>query len=502
MTRAKPRSNTRRGRGDGSGIYPHPTRPGWFYSKVTLSDGSRKTIYGRSREACAAARDDLTSKVRKNQLPKPDEMTLGTLLERWLTALEPDLSDRSQELYSDTLRLYVPKSLTEKRVQELKKRDFSDLMTDLARKGLSYSTRSKVVQHLHRALEKAIDDELLLINPARGVRVRPTLSDRAKLENRAGKALTDLEMDLFLNAAESDPLYSLFYTMFSLGLRRSEALGLRWSDLDFSSGKIRVQQGVKIVRNKTVIGPLKTPRSRRTLLASPDLLAVLKARREAQARDRELMGSDWTNSGLVFTSHVGTPVCPRSVNRTISRIVATLNAERLGVAVPHGFVPFARHETKRFTVGTAALAQALGVTTNTVLAWGRESTRKGAHWVPGEKRNSGRPVYLWTREGALLLAKRAKTEQAQAFAHALETFVLPPKPEGQVIRHFGSHAARHTNLTGRLRDGVPLEVVASIAGHSRPTVTLDIYRTVFEEEKTAVVYSITERRKQTSRAQA
>lgn len=87
-----------------------------------------------------------------------------------------------------------------------------------------------------------------------------------------------------------------------------------------------------------------------------------------------------------------------------------------------------------------------------------------------------------------------RSVRSEQFRVALEGFTLPPKP-ALSVRQFSSHACRHTNLTGRLRDGEKPEVVAAIVGHSNPTIPLRIYRTVFEDEKRASVYSIAARRK-------
>ena len=151
------------------------------------------------------------------------------------------------------------------RLQAIKRRHLSELADDLSRRGLSVSTRTKVFQHLRSAFEEAIERELLMLNPARTRRIRVTNAEKNARSQRDEKALTEEERDRFLEAALDDPLYPLFYTMFSLGTRRNEVLGLRWQDLDFEHQTANIIQGIKIVHGKAVIGSLKNLHSRRNV---------------------------------------------------------------------------------------------------------------------------------------------------------------------------------------------------------------------------------------------
>lgn len=254
---------------------------------------------------------------------------------------------------------------------------------------LSSSSRARVFGHLRAAFDEAIEHEYLAVNPARGIFAKASEAEKSRKGDKR-KALSDDELERFFAVAEGDPLFPVLYTLFSLGVRRGEALGLRWRDVNFRTGTVRIEQQVKILRNKPVIGPLKTVNSRRTLSASDDLLEVLKKRQQAQAQDHALCGAEWQgqDTNLVFTTTLGGMLDPHNVNRTIRR-----------------------------------------------------------------------------------LCKLAG------------------------VRHFGSHTGRYTNITHRLRAGEKLEIVSAIAGHASPSITLDAYRDVLEDEKRSAVYSLKEHRK-------
>ena len=69
---------------------------------------------------------------------------------------------------------------------------------------------------------------------------------------------------------------------------------------------------------------VKTVNSRRSLQLSPDVIALLSTHREKQLEQREFMGTDWQDSGLVFTTTLGTPHDPHNIRRSFTRITKPL----------------------------------------------------------------------------------------------------------------------------------------------------------------------------------
>jgi integrase len=390
MPRAK------RGQNDGSKVYPY-TRGG-FYAQVSIG-GKRIAVYGQTKDEVKAKRADLLVKIGKGLISAPDKLTLGEWLDRWLAMKKPHLAEGSHRDYTLVLARGIPENLRKMRLQAVKRTHVKQLEVSLTMDGMGVRSRGKVFQYLRAAFEEAIEQELIALNPARGIRVKATQAEEQARGTASDKALTEDEMFSFLDAAKGDPLYAVLYTLFTLGVRRGEALGLSWKGLNLNTGVIEVAQQVKVARVEgkmcPVLGVLKTKNSRRTLYGSADLLEVLRAHKAVQDEHRRTLGKSWTETGLVFTTSLGTMIHPDNVNRTIARI-----CERSG------------------------------------------------------------------------------------------------------IRHFSSHTGRHTAISHALRDGEKLEVVSAIAGHARPSITADLYRTVFEDEKRSAVYSIAERRSRRPRAVA
>jgi integrase len=114
----------------------------------------------------------------------------------------------------------------------------------------------------------------------------------------------------------------LFVVALALGLRRGELLGLRWVDVDFTTGQLRVWQTLQRVRGEGVIfGPPKSRRSRRVLTMPTVVTDALRQHQTRQREDQKAAGDRWTDSGLVFTTATGGYLEPRNLNTTFARLL-------------------------------------------------------------------------------------------------------------------------------------------------------------------------------------
>ena len=120
------------------------------------------------------------------------------------------------------------------------------------------------------------------------------------------------------------------------GLRLGEATGLRWQDVDLSTGEVRIRQQLQAVGKRLEVQELKTEKSRRTLALPLVCLAALRTYRTRQLEQRLKSGQDWKESGLVFTigrrgkdKQLGTPLHPRNVLRILHALLADAGLPRV-----------------------------------------------------------------------------------------------------------------------------------------------------------------------------
>jgi integrase len=121
------------------------------------------------------------------------------------------------------------------------------------------------------------------------------------------------------------------------GLRKGEALGLHWQDVDLEARKLRVTEQLQRINKALVLSTPKTEKSQRELTISVPVVAVLHEHRRGQREERMAVGAVWQDTGLVFTSLVGAPIDPRNVKRVLDRLIK--NAK-----LPHCRIHDLRHQ--------------------------------------------------------------------------------------------------------------------------------------------------------------
>src|SRR5215218_4731151 len=147
----------------------------------------------------------------------------------------------------------VPK-LGTRRLGRLTVRDVRMLREDCRGKDLSERSARYVHATLRAALEDAVREDLLPRNVARLLR----LPMPAPAEPRI---LTFDEARELLKATRDDRLFDALVLLVVLGLRRSEALALRWVDVDLDVRVLQVRQGLHWSEGRLQFLPPKTRRS-------------------------------------------------------------------------------------------------------------------------------------------------------------------------------------------------------------------------------------------------
>lgn len=129
-----------------------------------------------------------------------------------------------------------------------------------------------------------------------------------------------------MKTAYDDDKYALWHLALHTGLRRSEILGVRWSDIDLAQGILAVRQTVLAVGYEVVFGTPKTAKSRREVALDVETAQVLNEHRLTQ----ELKGIDTrSKSTLVFCHATGEPFNPQLVSDRFNRLNAIAGVTRI-----------------------------------------------------------------------------------------------------------------------------------------------------------------------------
>lgn len=174
-----------------------------------------------------------------------------------------------------------------------------------------------------------------------------------RIQKQEMKIFTPEQAKAFLDSVKGHRLEALFVMALTLGLRRGELLGLRWSDIDLDAATLRVNYALQRFDGKLHLMEPKTEKSRRVLPLPSLLTTALRAHRSRQLEDRLALGSDWQETRFVFASTIGTPLEPRNLNRTFDTLLEKANKE-LGESEK---LPKIRLHDLRHSCATLLLAQ-------------------------------------------------------------------------------------------------------------------------------------------------
>jgi integrase len=163
---------------------------------------------------------------------------------------------------------------------------------------------------------------------------------------------TARQLAAFLNGVAEDRLFAMWWLMALRGLRRGEAAGLRWVDVDLCQRVVVIDQQLIAYGHTVAVGPPKTKASRRTIALDCTTVALLRTHLQRQQVDRDAAGPAGQDSGYVFTTPNGTPLHPDWITRRFHRLV-----------VLSGLPPVRLHDLRH---GAAALAHAAGADLKTV----------------------------------------------------------------------------------------------------------------------------------------
>jgi len=270
------------------------------------------------REAEAILQEKLRESRQRTRPAVDPEITIEVYAKRWLDLIAASVKPRTVLAYEKALRCHVLPELGRIKVRGLSRGQIKALLTKKAASGLSRGSVNVILAVLRTMLQAAVDDEVILANPACRLGRQLHLAQPTKARQEEIKALTRERLALFLaTAAQMDRVhYPLWLTLARAGLRLGEGLGLWWEDLDFRAREMRV------ARTLADRGRVETPKSGhgRRVDMSRELVRVLQ--RLQIERKAETLKRGWREvPPWVFCTSHGRPVNRLVVQRTFKRVL-------------------------------------------------------------------------------------------------------------------------------------------------------------------------------------
>jgi integrase len=316
----------RRGNGEGS-IYYEKSRDR-YRASVTLPDGSRPTTVGKTREIVARKLAVMLGQAAAGEHIPSATTSVAQVLTHWRDYVLPSrgLAPASVEGYKWALDI-IETHLGRAKVASLKVERVEQMLRRLADEGYSRNSIRIVRATLSQVLTEAERRGHVTRNVAK-LAVLP--HDATPAAERS--ALTAEEAQKLLTLARKDRLAAYWTLALTTGARRGELLGLSWDDLDLDEGIMTVRQALRRgPYGGYELGPTKTAASVRTVRLGQSSVAALKTHRSAQRKER-VAADRWEDTGLVFTTTVGTHLDPNTIRHSWNALCEAAGIEG---RVPH-----------------------------------------------------------------------------------------------------------------------------------------------------------------------
>ena len=304
---------------------------GIYYMVLNYKDsaGKRKSkwistklpIKGNKKKAEAMLTETRATFIPDDN-PSSEDILFADFMLKWLDIVKPTIAPATYSSYSNMVKKIIVPYFREKKttLSQLKPSDIQDFYTEQLKR---VKANSVIHYHanIHKALKYAVKIELIQSNPADKI-------ERPKKDRYVGSFYTKKEVQTLFEVTKGTHLEVPVFLGAFYGLRRSEALGLRWDAIDFINDTITIKHTVTsfcIDGKKVQLAQdaTKTKASMRTLPLVPQFKERLLALRDQQDEYRRVCGRCYNREYLdyVCVDEMGALLSPDYVSTSFSRVL-------------------------------------------------------------------------------------------------------------------------------------------------------------------------------------
>ena len=292
------------------------------FSYADPATGNRKyrRKFGKNKGPLNDWLDEMKSMKKAGKSLDPKSATIKEWLPVWLSEYKKSIRPTTRASYSDIIQRIIVPEIGALKIRETTPLDIQAFIGKIEKK---YSPRG--VQYargiLSQSLKDAEEDGLIDRNPVRGKKTKGPRVPKPEIF-----APEQVDIQRFLEAAKKTYFYHYFLILASTGCRKGEALGLKWTDIDFDTvdgyGSISIQRGVIYTKETGVaFSEPKTKSGKRRIKMPIDVIGELKAHRLKQKELRLQNADVWQDEKLCFPVQDGSLQNPDNIANAFYRIM-------------------------------------------------------------------------------------------------------------------------------------------------------------------------------------
>ncbi len=274
-------------------------------------------------------------------LERGKSLTLNDVFDRYISS-KIGLKESTLASYINMYDRYVRKEFGKRYIKQIKPSDLMSFYAYMLNElGVSFRSAGYIHMLISPTLQFAVDDGLILKNPAKGL-----ISKVKKLTGYAAvkrHALTIEQQKAFMDYIDGHTdwgkYHSLFKVMLGTGLRVGELIGLRWEDVDFEKRSININHGVVMVKPVEGVSKahlkISTPKTEAGIRIVPMMDSVIEGFKERYNYCRIKGFSEYELDGyrdFIFTKDNGTLFTCVRLDKVLRDIVNSYNRQEEAIA--------------------------------------------------------------------------------------------------------------------------------------------------------------------------
>ncbi|MCM1270244.1 MAG: site-specific integrase [Ruminococcus flavefaciens] len=297
-----------------------------FIYYVTDENGKRVQKWKGGYKTKKEAEADLKiyqAKAELNQIIPTNSLTVEKYICKWFDLHKKMLEPNTINGYYTNIHKHIIPSIGKIKLKDLKPTTLEQFYISLMEeKGLSAKTVKYIHNVLKTSLKSAVDDRLLDTNVCLKAKT-------PKVPKFKGELLSKEQLKTLFEALNGDRYETEIKLAATLGLRRGEVLGLKFSDLNTEKHTLHIQRQVSITRDNTKdkhesyygLKSLKSESSNRVLYISEDIEDLILRKQIYNNAQKENLGTEYHDYGLICCSDNGEPMSPQTLYHAFKRII-------------------------------------------------------------------------------------------------------------------------------------------------------------------------------------
>lgn len=284
----------------------------------------QRSITGKTQKEVAQKLKVATATIDDGTYIEPCKMTVAQWLNIWTAEYLGGVKPSTVSAYKTTVKTHLIPGLGAIRMDALNTHTVQGLYNHLFdTKGLSAKTVKNVHGVLHKALQQAVANNYIRMNPT-----EPCILPRSV--RKEINPLSEDQISAFLTAIQGHELQDLFTVTLFTGLRQGEALGLQWKYIDLNNGTMLIKQQLQLMKGtggKYQLIQTKNSKGR-SITLPPTVINILNRIYLKQAQNKRHFWDEYDDNDFVFTDELGHHLHISTVYKSFKRVMDQIGSPK------------------------------------------------------------------------------------------------------------------------------------------------------------------------------